>query len=425
MAIDVGPSGLANMGVRVTGRSNSIEGDPGGLFDEASNFFNLAQGRSPVWDRIRLFGPGVSGQAGSAPLVAVPPVPGAILLFASGLVGLLGIVASRENSIGLKASKGPLTVDSGNGPWSRTKAFVVLVTGDASFADEILKNLNHAGYVTRQASCAADVCVIATRHRVSLVLVDRRVDGWEMLGTDPMLHRVPMITVVPPGSHCREEECLRDLDCGIDSYHFCQEGYRLLLAKVTSFIRRAGFSTKERSVYRVGALEMDTDRHTVMLGHRRIDLPPTQFAILKLLMRHPSKVFSRRRLLDHIWGPGFAVDGHTLDVHIHRLRRQIERDPAHPCHLVAIKGVGFKLKDALSAPSGADSSALREVSTVSAQRAGDVVSRISSSRVRRRTWITQPRSRPAYFEGGSVVKRATRPHRLRPIQSIAGAGRVV
>lgn len=95
--------------------------------------------------------------------------------------------------------------------------------------------------------------------------------------------------------------------------------------------------------YVVGNLQMDMVRHEVTVGGKPVELTPKEFQILQHLMQHPSKVFSRDELLDRIWGEGYALEQHTLDVHIHSLRHKIESDPAKPKYIMTVRGIGYKL----------------------------------------------------------------------------------
>ena len=75
-----------------------------------------------------------------------------------------------------------------------------------------------------------------------------------------------------------------------------------------------------------------------------MELTPKEFQILRQLMMHPARVFSRDELLNKVWGEHAALEEHTLDVHIHSLRHKIESDPAHPRYVITVRGVGYKLK---------------------------------------------------------------------------------
>jgi DNA-binding winged helix-turn-helix (wHTH) protein len=98
----------------------------------------------------------------------------------------------------------------------------------------------------------------------------------------------------------------------------------------------------------VGAVELDDDAHEVTISGRPVTLSAKPFAILAVLMQEPSRVFSRNELIDRIWGQDFSVGEHTLDVHIHAIRKELNREPNRLCDLITIKRVGFKLKPAPS-----------------------------------------------------------------------------
>jgi two-component system, OmpR family, response regulator RegX3 len=88
---------------------------------------------------------------------------------------------------------------------------------------------------------------------------------------------------------------------------------------------------------------MDPARHEVHVGDRLVELTPRQFQLLRQFMMSPGQVFSRQQLLDRVWGIGYALEEHALDVHIHMLRHKIEVDPSKPAYLLTVRGVGYKL----------------------------------------------------------------------------------
>ncbi len=70
---------------------------------------------------------------------------------------------------------------------------------------------------------------------------------------------------------------------------------------------------------------------------------PKEFSLLALLARNPGRVYTRRQLLDRVWGPGTSSDPRTVDVHVRWLRSKIEPDPGRPIHLVTVRGIGYRL----------------------------------------------------------------------------------
>ena len=89
---------------------------------------------------------------------------------------------------------------------------------------------------------------------------------------------------------------------------------------------------------------MDLDRHEVLVNGHAVDLTPKEFQILKQFLESPRRVFSRQEMLNRVWGEGYALEEHALDVHIHSLRQKIEQNPARPTFLLTVRGVGYKLR---------------------------------------------------------------------------------
>lgn len=280
--------------------------------------------------------------ANSSPVVPLAPSPSSVLLFVPALVGLLGVIL-RDRSCA--ASSGTVTESVGKRPSEHSPCLLIL-SSDPAFSHEIQEQAHRAGCTTRLAADVHGALAGSEHASPALFLVDRRIVDWDMLRTSPSLKCVPLITLSPRGSLCTEEQWISDLDRGADGTHDFREGGRLFIAKVGAYLRRVGrCDMTRRGVYQMGAVELDADVHEVRVAGRPVPLSSKPFAILQTLMQAPSKVFSRHELIDRVWGPQFAIGDHTLDVHVHALRRQLQRDPNRRCQLVTIKGVGFKLKE--------------------------------------------------------------------------------
>jgi two-component system OmpR family response regulator len=127
---------------------------------------------------------------------------------------------------------------------------------------------------------------------------------------------------------------------------------RELMARVRAMLRRTEMMKKEAvsgagatcSLIKTGDLEIDAARHRVSRGGAAVELSRMEFALLEFLARNQGQVFSRDQLLDKVWGYDFAGDTRTVDVHVSWLRRKIEADPAHPRHLLTVRGVGYKFE---------------------------------------------------------------------------------
>lgn len=265
--------------------------------------------------------------------------PSGAILFALVSFGMIGMVSRGEME-----SRKSHTVMATQRPRSSAARVIGLLSPDPIFAKEIEMQLRQAHFEVRMAGSASEITATADATSFLLMVVDHRVQDWDMLRTDPLLRRLPLMGAVPRGHLYTEEQCLSDLERGMDGVHDFRDGECLFLARVHAYVRRVDGEAMRRGVYQVGAVQLDADAHEVTIAGRAVKLSAKPFAILAALMREPSKIFSRRELVDLVWGRDFAVGGHALDVHIHALRQQLDREPDHHCRLMTIKGVGFKLK---------------------------------------------------------------------------------
>lgn len=97
-------------------------------------------------------------------------------------------------------------------------------------------------------------------------------------------------------------------------------------------------------VIKVGRLKIDLPRHKASLDGSPLSLSPTEFRLLAFLARNRGKVFTREQLLEKVWGYEYLGGAKTVDVHIRRLRKKVEKDPNHPSHLITVRGAGYKLE---------------------------------------------------------------------------------
>lgn len=278
---------------------------------------------------------------GTGPLIPMAPAPSSANLFLLGLTGVMGVLLRKQPL--LKQDMGTSTSLCDRVPVYQS-VLVQVISPDDRIPGLLSGHMSPRGYDVNSVSSADDLLSGEPCRVPALILADQRVSDWDMLRTDPRLKHVPILVVVPAGSAYTESDALADLERGADGVHLCADGKRLLVARIGAFLRRSGAQRSQRGVCHVGGVELDADLREVTIGGERIQLSAKPFALLETFMRAPSKLFSRRELIALLWGPDFAIGDHTLDVHIHALRQQLDHDPHRRCSLVTIKGVGFKLK---------------------------------------------------------------------------------
>ena len=135
------------------------------------------------------------------------------------------------------------------------------------------------------------------------------------------------------------------LELGADDYITKPFSSRELLARVRAVLRRHGdVDDLLPSVIEEGPIRIDVDRHIVTVRGMQVPMPLKEFDLLEFLVRNAGRVLTRTQLIDRIWGADYVGDTKTLDVHVKRLRSKVEVDPAHPAHLLTVRGLGYKFE---------------------------------------------------------------------------------
>jgi two-component system KDP operon response regulator KdpE len=166
------------------------------------------------------------------------------------------------------------------------------------------------------------------------VEVTRRVREWS---------QIPIIVLTV---RKREADKIEALNAGADDYLSKPFGVGELLARIQVVMRRVG-KTGTKPVYKVGDLMVDGNRRQVMLAENVIDLTPTEFDILSLLIQNAGKVLTHRQIIQKVWGVAYEDESRLLRVNISNLRRKIEPNPNQPTYILTELGVGYRLKDAV------------------------------------------------------------------------------
>jgi two-component system, OmpR family, phosphate regulon response regulator PhoB len=151
--------------------------------------------------------------------------------------------------------------------------------------------------------------------------------------------RIPIIMLTARGE---ESERVRGLATGADDYVVKPFSTPELMARVKALLRRAKPETVA-SQLKVAQIELDRSAHRVHRAGRELKLGPTEFRLLEFLMQAPGRVFSRAQLLDGVWGENIYVDDRTVDVHVGRLRKAVNRGKeADPIRTV--RGAGYSIE---------------------------------------------------------------------------------
>jgi DNA-binding response OmpR family regulator len=139
-----------------------------------------------------------------------------------------------------------------------------------------------------------------------------------------------------------ENDKVLGLELGADDYVTKPFSLRELTARVRAVLRRAGDKASELEILRAADITLDQVGRMVTVGETRVELTPSEFDLLALLMSAPGRAFSRSDLLDRLQGTTFEGYERTIDVHIRNLRAKIEPDPRQPRYVETVYGIGYR-----------------------------------------------------------------------------------
>ncbi|SPP99923.1 Transcriptional regulatory protein YycF [Candidatus Sulfobium mesophilum] len=221
---------------------------------------------------------------------------------------------------------------------------ILVVDDEADLLDLISYNLTKEGYEVSTASDGGEALTEIRKARFDLVVLDLMLPGIQgmelcrIIRSDPKTEAVPIIMLTAKGE---EVDRVLGLEMGADDYITKPFSPRELIARIRAVLRRTGEKSKGGKVLRTGNLLIDTENYTVTKKEVRLDLSATEFRILLYLVERRGKVFSREQLLDAAWKDEAFVEPRTVDVHIRRLRAQIEDDPSNPSYIKTKRGIGY------------------------------------------------------------------------------------
>lgn len=229
-------------------------------------------------------------------------------------------------------------------------ATILIVEDEADLRELIRYNLEAEGFRVVSAE-SGDEAVERIRESVpDLILLDWMLPGLSGIELTRRWRsrdetaRVPIIMVTARGE---EEERVRGLATGADDYIVKPFSMPELVARTQALLRRSS-PQLVTSILKAGDLELDRQSHRVRRAGRDLHLGPTEYRLLEYLMRHPGRVYSREQLLDGVWGNDVYVDERTVDVHVGRLRKAInrgrEQDPIR-----TVRGAGYAFDERFAA----------------------------------------------------------------------------
>lgn len=223
----------------------------------------------------------------------------------------------------------------------------ILVIEDEEALSELLTyNLEKEGFVVAQCTDGDDALILVEEEAPDLILLDwmlPNISGIQIcrqLQARKETRSIPVIMLTARGE---EEDRVRGLEQGADDYVTKPFAMSELVARVRALLRRANPGVVG-NVTTFHDIVLDRETRRVHRGRREVRLAPTEFRLLEVLLQRPGRVYSREQLLDRVWGQDVFVDIRTVDVHIGRLRKALnrgrEKDPVR-----TVRASGYALDE--------------------------------------------------------------------------------
>lgn len=228
---------------------------------------------------------------------------------------------------------------------SAAKPIQVLVVEDEASIRRLLRTtLEAEGYLVLEAATAREAETLAGNRRVDLYLIDLGLpdrDGGELIRALRAWNRRPIIVL---SARTHEAQKVAALDAGADDFVTKPFGVAELHARLRVALRHAAQTTLAGdSSVRCGDVQIDLAAKAVFRSGELVRLTPTQWRLLEVLARHAGRLVTAQSLLQDVWGPRHAEQGHYLRIYVRQLRHKLEAEPARPRYLLTETGVGYRL----------------------------------------------------------------------------------
>ena len=221
---------------------------------------------------------------------------------------------------------------------------ILVVDDEPDIVALVSYNLKKEGFAVTAVDDGGEALDIAKKKEFDLILLDLMLPGihgmdiCRSLRAGPKTRHIPVIMLT---AKSEESDRVRGLETGADDYMTKPFSPRELIARVKAVLRRSGNIPMQEDSVMIGSLVISKDTFRVTKKNKPVDLSATEFRLLLYLVERKGRVFSREQLLGSVWKDENMVEPRTVDVHIRRLRSQIEDDPSEPDIIKTKRGIGY------------------------------------------------------------------------------------
>src|ERR687895_984260 len=208
--------------------------------------------------------------------------------------------------------------------------------------------LEREGFEVREALDGIAALEAVRESKPDVVVLDWMLPKLDGMGVLRELRRFSDAYVIVLTARVEEVDRIVGLSTGADDYLTKPFSPGELVARIRAMLRRPRTATSndkdEEAPMKFGELTIDLARRDVRLGEEQVSLTALQFDLLAALASRPGLVFSRRQLLERVWGDDYFGGDHVVDVHVANLRKKVEDDPSSPRYVQTVRGVGYRFR---------------------------------------------------------------------------------
>jgi two-component system, OmpR family, alkaline phosphatase synthesis response regulator PhoP len=226
---------------------------------------------------------------------------------------------------------------------------ILVVDDDHQIVRLLQSYLQQSGFTVLTAYDGEEALHVIRREKPDLVVLDLMLpkrDGLEItriMRSNEALAAIPILMLT---ARVEDVDKLIGLELGADDYLTKPFNPPEVVARAKAILRRSSGTIKPPAILQIRGLRLDLERHVATIDDRPLDLTPTEFDVLCVMMQNPDRAFTRGELIEKTVGYGYEGLERTVDSHIKNLRKKIESDPARPEYLETVFGVGYRLREA-------------------------------------------------------------------------------
>ena len=223
-----------------------------------------------------------------------------------------------------------------------TNQRILVVDDEAPIRRYLRAALSAQGFSVYESASGEETLQAVLSHRPDIIILDLGLPDIDGIEVTRRLREWSQIPIIILSVREAEQDKIAALDAGADDYLTKPFGTGELLARMRVALRKQSSAANE-PVFESNGLSVDFARRLVTVNGQEVQLTPTEYDLLKILVTHAGKVITHRQLLRQVWGEGYD-DMHILRVNVSNLRGKIEPDPSRPTYIHTEPGVGYRLK---------------------------------------------------------------------------------